>query len=129
MLTEVRHFILKVTRAELARRSGTAALARAYPPGPEGVVYRPSRLEHRAHRLRFPGPVERRGIVQPGQEVRGRILGAFAPVGRQFLALAYVRDGDRLDASQPRPPDAGKPEVRQRHNEDTGGDESHFGSC
>lgn len=52
----------------------------------------------------------------------GRILGAFAPWADNFLALAYLRDGDRLDAGKPRPPDAGKPEVSQRHNENTGGE-------
>ena len=75
------------THAEMARRSGTAPLARAHPLGREGVVYRPSRLEHRAHRIRVQGPVECGGIVPPGQEGRGRILGAFAPWADNSLRL------------------------------------------
>jgi hypothetical protein len=62
------------------------------------------------------------------RRAKGRILGAIAPVGRQFLAIAYVRHGDWLDVGQPGSPDAGQPEIRRRHDEDIIGDESHIGA-
>src|ERR1019366_3477472 len=73
--------------AGLARRSGTAAPVGAHAPGPTGVVYRSSRLEHRPHRQRFPGPVECGGTVPTSQEGRGCFLGPLAQWAGHLLGL------------------------------------------
>ena len=84
--------------ASLARRCGATATAGAYAPGPAGLVYRSSSLEHRPNRACFSRPMERGGTIPSGQEGWRGALGAFPSVGRQFVAIAHVRHGDRFDA-------------------------------
>src|ERR1700736_4881411 len=83
--------------ALLACRPGPTASAGTHAPGAAGLVYRPSCLEQRTHCLCLSGAVERRGTVPPGQEGRRCALGSFAPMVRQFVAVAHVRHGDRFD--------------------------------
>jgi len=92
------------------------------------IVYRSPCLEQRADRARLPGPMECGGTIPASQEGRGCILGALASVGGHLVAIAYVRDSDWLDVGQSGPPDAGQPEIRELHGEDTVGDKSHAGT-